>query len=178
MIENFWDEKEGGFFLSGKTNEELIHKTKELYDGALPSGNSVALSNLLRLGRITENDTFEKMAERMIKIFSETVRQYPSGYTQFLCSFDFALGPAKEIVIAGNFKEDGTQQMLKAIWSRFLPKKVLLLHPEKETSIENIAKFTTMQKIINGKATAYICKNHTCKKPTNDINKMIQFLEQ
>ncbi|TLD41258.1 MAG: Thymidylate kinase [Candidatus Jettenia ecosi] len=177
MIENFQDEKGGGFFFSGKKNEQLITQTKEIYDGATPSGNSVALSNILRLGRITGNTEFEKIAEQIIRTFGETIKQHPSGYTQFLCALDFVLGPTKEIVIAGEPGSDDTERILREIGKRFLPRKVLLLHPSKDKSIENIAEFIKEQKIVDNKATAYICINYACNAPTNDIHKIIQLLE-
>lgn len=176
--ENFWDENGGGFFLSGKNNEQLFAQTKEIYDGATPSGNSVALLNLLRLSRMTGNADMEKTAEQLITSFGETIHQYPSGYTQFLCALDFALGPTKEIIIAGEPDTDDTKQMLHEIWSRFLPKKVLLLHPTKEKSIEEIAEFVKEQKPINNKATAYICENYACKTPTTDMKKVLQLLDE
>ena len=179
MINNFRDEKGGGFFLSGKKNEQLIAPTKEIYDGATPSGNSVALLNILRLGRMTGNTDLEKMAEHLIKTFSETINQYPLGYTQFLCALDFALGPTKEIVIAGEPGKADTQKILQEIGKRFLPGKILLLHPLKDaSSIEEIAKFTKEQKSINGKATVYMCENYACKEPTHDLQKVIQLLEE
>ncbi|MCF6159448.1 MAG: thioredoxin domain-containing protein [wastewater metagenome] len=178
MVENFWDEKGGGFFFSGKKNEQLITRTKEIYDGATPSGNSVALLNLLRLSHMTGNTDLGKMAEQLIKTFGKTVKQHPSGYTQFLSALDFALGPTKEIVIAGEADQDDTKQILREIWKRFLPGKILLLHPAKDTAIEEIAAFVKEQKPLNGKATAYICVNYACKAPANDINKIIQLLEE
>jgi uncharacterized protein YyaL (SSP411 family) len=177
MIENFWDEKGGGFFFSGAKNEQLIAQTKEIYDGATPSGNSVALLNILRLGRMTGNLDLEKIAEQIIKTFGETINQHPSGYTQFMCALDFALGPTREIVIAGKPDQKDTKQILQEIGKRFLPRKVLLLHPSKDRSIEKIAQFIKEQLSIEGKATAYICENYACNAPTNDINKIIQLLE-
>ena len=177
MIENFWDEKGGGFFFSGAKNEQLIAQTKEIYDGATPSGNSVALLNILRLGRMTGNLDLEKIAEQIIKTFGETINQHPSGYTQFMCALDFALGPTREIVIAGEPDQKDTKQILQEIGKRFLPRKVLLLHPSKDRSIEKIAQFIKEQLSIEGKATAYICENYACNAPTNDINKIIQLLE-
>lgn len=177
MIENFWDEKGGGFFFSGRKNEQLIAQTKEIYDGATPSGNSVALLNVLRLGRMTGNRDLEKIAEQLIETFGETIRQYPSGYTQFLCSLDFALGPTKEIVIAGEPDQKDTKQILMEIGKHFLPRKVLLLHSQKDSSLEQIAQFVREQKPIDNKATAYICESYACKAPTFDINKIIQLLE-
>lgn len=178
MINNFWDEKGGGLFFNGKANEQLITQIKEIYDGAIPSGNSVALLNILRLNRMTGDQNLMKMAENIIKIFAETINQYPSGYTQFLCALDFAIGPTKEIIIASEPDQKDTKLILHEIWKRFLPEKVLLLHPEKDKSIEEIVGFIREQKAINGKATAYICKNYTCNAPTNNIDKIIQLIEE
>jgi uncharacterized protein YyaL (SSP411 family) len=178
MLDYFWDEKGGGLFFSGVKNEKLIAKTKEIYDGAMPSGNSVALLNILRLGRMTGNMELEKISEQIIKSFGETINQYPSGYTQFLCGLDFALGPTKEIVIAGEPDMNDTKQILREIWKRFLPRKVLLLHSMKDKSFEEIAKFTKEQNPIDGRATAYICENYACKTPATDMNTIIQLLEE
>ena len=177
MIENFWDEKGGGFFFSGKKNEQLIAQSKDIYDGATPSGNSVAFLNGLRLGRMTGNRDLEKIAEQMIKTFSDTIRQYPLGYTQFLCALDFALGPTKEIVIAGEPDQKDTDQILMEIGRRFLPRKVLLLRSQKDRSLEEIAQFVKEQKPIDNKATAYICENYACKAPTWDVDKIVHLLE-
>ncbi|MGQ3684292.1 MAG: thioredoxin domain-containing protein [Candidatus Loosdrechtia sp.] len=177
-IENFWDEEKGGFLFSGKKNEQLIAPTKEIYDGAIPSGNSVALLNILRLEHMTGNTDLGKIAEQLIETFGGTVNQFPSGYTQFLCGLDFGLGPVKEIVIAGEPESDDTRQILQEIRKRFLPGKVLLLHPEKNRSIEKIAEFVKEQKCLDNKATVYLCENRACKAPTNDLDKIIQLLEE
>ncbi|MBM4055140.1 MAG: thioredoxin domain-containing protein [Planctomycetes bacterium] len=176
-IHNFLDEKNGGFFFSGKANEKLITQTKEIYDGATPSGNSIALLNLLRLGRIAGNPSYETMANNLIKTFSAAITQYPSGYTQSLCALDFVLGPSKEIIIAGEREDKDTKDILREIYIRFLPNKVLLLHPSNGTFIEKIAAYTKDQKPIEGKTTVYVCENYTCKKPSNERNTIIQLLE-
>ena len=178
MIENFWDEKGGGLFFGGKRNEQLIAQTKEIYDGATPSGNSVALFNMLRLGRVAGNPGLGKMADQIMKAFGETINQYPSGYTQFMCALDFALGPTKEIVIAGEPDRKDTQQILQEIGKRFLPRKVLLLNSLKDKSLGEIAGFVKEQKPIENKATVYICENYACKAPANEINKIIQLLDE
>lgn len=177
-IEYFWDKQGGGLFFSGEKNEMLIARTKEIYDGAIPSGNSVALLNILRLGRMTGNTELEKISEQIIKSFGETINQHPSGYTQFLCALDFALGPTKEIVVTGEPDMDDTKQILMEIWKRFLPRKVLLLHSPKDKSLEEIASFVKEQHPVHGRATAYICENYTCKAPATDINIILQLLEE
>lgn len=178
MIENFWDEKAGGFFLSGKKNERLIAQTKEIYDGATPSGNAVALFNMLRLGRMTGNPDLEKRGEQLIQAFAQTIRQHPSGYTHFLGAVDFALGPTKEIVIAGEPDREDTKRILQEIGKRFLPRKVLLRHSSKDKSLEELASFVKGQNPLEDKATAYICEHYTCKSPTHDIKKIIPLLEE
>ena len=177
MIGDFWDGAGGGFFLSGRNNETLIAPVKDIYDGATPSGNSVALLNILRLSRITGSKELENISERLIKTFAETVRQHPAGYTQFLCALDFVLGPDKEIVIAGEPDGDDTKRILHEVWKRFLPEKVLLLHPEKDKSIEEIAGFVKGLKPVGGRATAYICEGHACKSPATDLETVIRLLE-
>ncbi|MDR4509666.1 MAG: thioredoxin domain-containing protein [Candidatus Brocadiaceae bacterium] len=178
MLENFWDEQGNGLFFSGRENEKLIARTKEIYDGATPSGNSVALLNILRLSRATGDQKLGEFAEQLIKTFGETINQYPSGYTQFLCALDFAFGPTKEIVIAGNPSHNDTKILVLEIWKRFLPRKVMLLHQENDTSMENLVSFIREQKVIDNKATAYICKNYACNAPTTDREKMIELVEE
>ncbi len=178
MVENFWDEKGGGFFFSGKRNEQLIAQTKEIYDGATPSGNSVALFNILRLERMTGNPGLGKIGEQLVKTFGETISQHPSGYTHFLCALDFALGPTREIVIAGEPDHKDTKQILEEIGKRFLPRKIVLLNSPKDTSLEEIAEFVKEQKPIDGRATVYVCENYACKSPVNNINQIIQLLDE
>jgi len=178
MIDDFLDEKGGGFFFSGKRNEQLIAQTKEIYDGATPSGNSVALMNILRLSRMTGNLDLTNISGQIMRTFAETVNNYPSGYAQFLCALDFALGPTKEIVIAGEPGSDDTKQILKEIRKRFLPGKVVILHQEKDKSVEEIIGFVKEQKTIDGKATAYICENYACKAPANDMNQIKKLLDE
>ncbi len=178
MIDDFRDEKGSGFFFSGKRNEQLIAQTKEIYDGATPSGNSVAFMNILRLSRMTGNPDLANISGQLMRTFAETVNNYPSGYAQFLCALDFALGPTREIVIAGESGSDDTKRILMGIRKRFLPGKVIILHPEKDKSIEGIIGFVKEQKAMDGKATAYICENYACKAPTNDMNQILKLLDE
>jgi uncharacterized protein len=179
LIAHYWDNENGGFFFTSDQSEALITRTKEIYDGAVPSGNSVAMSNLLRLGRITANTDFEKKAARIAKTFSESVRMAPSAHTQLMQGLDFAIGPSYEIVIAGNPDADDTKQMLKALGQRFVPNKIVLMRPphSEEPEISKIAEFTKYQKSVNDKATAYVCLKYACKNPTTDPAKMLELLQ-
>jgi uncharacterized protein YyaL (SSP411 family) len=180
MLRLFWDDKDGGLYFTGVDNEKLIARMKDAYDGAIPSGNSVAALNLLRFGRITMRQELEEKAEQAMEIFGKTISSSPTAFSQLLIALDFALGPTKEIVIAGDLRQEGTSLMLHAIRRRFLPGKVLILHPEGEEgkAIEKIIPFVKDQNKISGKAAAYICENYTCKLPTTDVQKMISYILQ
>ncbi|MBI5309021.1 MAG: thioredoxin domain-containing protein, partial [Planctomycetes bacterium] len=177
MLDNFWDEKDCGLFFGGKKNEQLLAQTKEVYDGALPSGNSTALLNILRLGHITENPDLMKIADRLTSAFSDTINQYPSGYTHFLCGLDFAFGSTKNIIVAGDPGSDDTKQILRKIWSRFIPRKTLIVSSSADKSIEDFAERIKAQNMINNKVTVYVCESNTCKPPATDMREIVRLLE-
>ena len=180
MIDLFWDAENGGFYFSGKDTEQLISRPKEVYDGAMPSGNSVALLNLLRLARLTADGELMEIAGKLIKAFSGIIGQYPWGYTHFLMGVDFMLGPTREIVIAGKAGAADTGAMLNAARQAFLPNATLLFHPAGETGrqIEKVIPFLKEQRPIDGKATAYICENYACRAPVTDLQQFADMLQQ
>ena len=158
--------------------ESLLVRKREIYDGAIPSGNSVTMLNLLRLGRMTAKSDFEEKAAKIGRAFSRSVKQSPSAHTQLMVALDFGIGPCYEVVITGNAKAEDTKAMVKALRTCFLPNKVVLLNPGERESpeIAQLAEFTRNQPSIGGKATAYVCLNHNCKLPTTDINEMLALL--
>ncbi len=178
VLKHFWDHENGGFYLTPDDGEGLFIRKKEIYDSAVPSGNSVAMLNLLRLGRITADVNLEEKAAVIGRAFSKNVRQLPSAYTQLMVSVDFVVGPSYEVVIAGNSEAADTKAMLAALMWQFLPSKVVLLNPSEQESpqIGQFAKFTRYQTSIGNKATAYVCLNYDCRLPTTDINRMLELL--
>jgi len=170
MTDLFQDEAGGGFYFTGKGNEELIARSKEIYDGAIPSGNSVAALNLLRLGRMTGNVDLEKKAEELIKSFSAQVDAYPMGYTQFLTALDFMLGPCREIVIAGDPSHEATRTMVSTVHRAFLPNTVVLLsHEGKDRQrLLDLSPFLAPLHPINHQPTAYVCEQYACKAPVTE----------
>jgi uncharacterized protein YyaL (SSP411 family) len=178
MIEHFWDKEEGGFYFTADDAEQVVIRDKYAYDGAQPSGNSVALLVLGRLSKMTGIKGFEERASVMVDHFSDQVYDSPISYTFFLSALDFILGPSNEIVIVGPVKAEDTETMLNAIRGRFLPNKVLLFIPDEASSeITNIVEYTKTYSSLGGKATAYICEDFTCKKPTTDIDEMLGLLQ-
>jgi hypothetical protein len=180
LIEKFWDQEAGGFYFSPPSAEDLLVRQKEIYDGAIPSGNSISMLNLLKLGRITNDPELENMALKISEIFSNRVKRSPTSFTQLLIAVDFELGPVKEIVISGNPKSPETYAMLKIVRGKFLPHKVVLFNPTNQNSpsIYNISEFIKNQPAIGNKTTAYVCANYSCQEPTNNIKELEKLLEQ
>ena len=184
MVTHFWDDTGGGFFFTSDDGEELLTRAKEAYDGAIPSANSVAMLNLLRVGWITADADLESKAAQIGKVFSRSVAGAPSGHTQMMSALDFGVGPSYEIVIAdvgtrdrATAVSDGAQQMLKALHGMFIPNKIVLLRPPGEAPpITRIAGFTAEQTSIDGKPMAYVCQNYACKLPTADPKQMLMLL--
>ena len=176
LARHFWDNASGGFFFTADDAEELIARRKESYDGAIPSGNSVAMLNLLRLGRITARADLETRAEQIGQAFSADLRTMPSAHTLMLIAADFALGPAREVVIVGNPTRSDTKELLRLLRDRFVPGMVVLLRPDDQThpAITTLAKFTGEMTTMNGRATAYVCSGYACSRPTNDAERMMQ----
>jgi hypothetical protein len=178
LITYFWDDKNGGFYFTADDGENLLIRNKEIYDGAIPSGNSVSMLNLLKLDRVTANSDFEEKAEKIGSVFSKTVKQFPAAHTQLMVALDFGIGPSYEVVIVGDSQAEDTKAMLSAIRRQFVPNKVVLLRQteKSEPDIIRIAGFTKSQSSLDGKATAYVCLNYVCKLPTTDIGKMLELL--
>ncbi len=180
MIKLFWDDKEGGLFFTATDAEKLLIREKEIYDGAIPSGNSIAALDLLRMGRLTLNRDWEKKAEQLFKAFGQELSSGPSAYAQSLMALDFAIGPSREIVLVGQKDDPQTEVMLKSLYSRFIPNKVVILRPSSDEAAKKIialVPFVENQKVLGGQTTAYVCENHNCKFPTNDLKKFEELLQ-
>ncbi len=177
LLEHFWDPVQGGLFFTADDSESLIFRKKEFTDAAIPSGNSIEMLNLLRLSRITADPELEDRVQGLERAFSKLIRKVPSGYTQFLSALDFCLGPAYQVVIAGERESSDTGHMLEELWAYFIPNKVLVFRPEgKDAEITSLATYTKEQVPIGGKATAYVCQNYECQLPTNEVNEMLRML--
>ena len=172
MIELFGDESSGGFYLVGEGAEHLIVRSKPGYDGAVPSGNSVAALVLLKLGRLTMNQRYIDRAKQVLDAFSRRIQQSPASLSAMLIALDFWIGPTQEIVIAGDRRRQDTKEMLRLIHGKFLPNTVILFHETGQAgeAIEKIVPFLKGQTAIDDKVTVYVCKNYVCKQPVNEVD--------
>jgi hypothetical protein len=179
LMEDFWDFDTGGFFFSPRDGESLIARPKEVFEGAMPSGNAVALWGMLHLGRMTSDPELLDRAWDLARAFFHAVAQSPAAYTHFVSALDFAFGPTFEVVIVGDSDGNDTKEMLAALQSRFIPGKVVLFRPAGEASppIAEIADYIGRLSSLEGKATAYVCTDNACGRPTTETGIMLTLLD-
>jgi len=180
LFNHFWDKENGGYFMTSHDGEKVLIRTKELYDGALPSGNSVALLNLLRMHFLTGRQELRERADKLIEAFAPQVARDPAAYTSFLCSVDFNIGPGAQIVIVGERGREDSEEMLRALRRSYLPNKVLIfksIHGD-QVLLQRIVPFIKEHKPVDGKATCYICSNFSCAQPTTNSIRMLETLKE
>lgn len=179
MLDVFEDRENGGFFSTAEGDPNLVMRIKDDYDGAEPSGNSVAFIDLLRLGQITNDPKYQAAAERTLKAMAPILVQQPTAAPQLLVGLNYWQSPKRQIVVAGDADTDQTRGMLRKIRSHFLPNATLLLL-DSEDSRRVLSEFNPAlsgMHAIEGKTTAYVCENYTCQLPTNDISRLDQLLQ-
>jgi uncharacterized protein YyaL (SSP411 family) len=174
-IAHFSDSLGGGFFFSADNSEELLYRSKDLYDGAIPSGNSVMLSNLINIGKITGDRKYADLAADMIRKLSPEISAMPSGHCNFLSGLLKDRTDFKEIVIATESIEDANE-MVGAINSLFIPDKFVILHKSDDEVIRLIIPQIRMQIPIHGRTTAYVCRNYSCQEPVFNKEDLINML--
>tara|TARA_R110002096_G_scaffold18401_19_gene62730 strand:+ start:543 stop:2744 length:2202 start_codon:yes stop_codon:yes gene_type:complete len=174
MNEFFWDDEGGGYFTVADDAEQHIFRAKKLYGGAIPSGNSVAVGNLVRLNRMTGRPEYAKRGDELVRAFSGEVEQNAVVYPLMLSWMDFQMGPSFEVVISG----PNPEAMIDAVRKPFLPNKVVMVRNETNAeALAGLSAFTKTQVSQNGKATAYVCRQFACKMPTTDVEEMITSLK-
>ena len=174
FIEEYWDDKSGGFFLTADDAESLLVRPREDLDSALPSANSVAFLDLWRLSRMTQNLHYEERARALSAGLSGVVGRYPSAFGFFLSAYDFLVGPSFEVVIAGNPESEDAKAMALALRREFTPSTVILFRPDGEApAITELAPFVRYNLSVNGQATAYVCKDYACELPVTTAEEML-----
>ena len=178
LIKYFWDDKNGGLFVYGNDSEQLITRSKEIYDGATPSGNSVSSLNFLRLARLTGLSELEEKARLILRTFSSSIGNYPAGHSFSSLVLLYFNSKSNEIVIAADSNNEETKEMIDIINNKFSPFTVSLLYSNENKDIKRTVPIVSEYKTINGKPTAYICENYSCSAPVNDIGLLKKMLEE
>jgi hypothetical protein len=166
MRDLFEDPVRGGFFSTAEGDPSLVMRMKDDYDGAEPSGNSVALLDLLRLAHFTDRAEYRKAAERTLEALGPKISNQAVAVPQILVGLDYALGPRREVVLVGD-----AEAFLRHVRARFLPHTITL-----RTGGHLFPAAANMRE-IDGRPTAYVCEDYTCQLPTNELQKFDELLQ-
>lgn len=176
----FWDDRAGSYSATDNMDPSVIVQTREAYDGAEPSPNSIAALNLLRLAQITGRKIWEERAEKNIAAFSQRLETLPEALPQMAVALDFSLSKPRQIVIAGKPGAADTQALLRLVHERFIPNKILLLADggEVQKQLAQWNPFFAGVAPVGGKATAYICEDYVCKLPVSNLEAVARMLDR
>ncbi len=178
MLRLFRDEANGGFFQTGSDAEELVVRPKDLYDNAVPSGNSAAALVLLRLARFTGDAEYEEAAMGALRLGADGMRRAPSGFGHALCALDFAVGPVREVAIVGDPGADDTNALVRVVRERYRPNVVVAgAAPDDAEAAEAIPLLRDRPQ-VDGKATAYVCERFACKLPVTEPDDLRRQLDE
>ncbi len=161
MIEQFWDDAEGGFFYTGKDHETLIARNKDPHDNATPSGNSMAVSGILRLAKLTGDGNLFDKATRTLHLFRGLMARSPTAAGQMLNALDFHLGPVQEIAVVGEAANPEVIEVLRHLRRPFRPHQVLAWKANGTDETLPLLK----DRAALGSVTTYVCENFVCRKP-------------
>jgi uncharacterized protein YyaL (SSP411 family) len=177
LLDVFWDEKDGGLFLYGKDSEELIIKPKESYDGAMPSANSAAAVNMIRLARLTAKHELEEKAQQILLTFAGQLEGYPVGYGHMLNAALLLKAGGSEVVITGR-PENGSEDLVRVLRQTFRPFTVSLHYdPSEADNLHSLVPFVTNYSMVNGRAAAYVCRDFTCSSPVTEAGNLQELLQ-
>ncbi|KGP90530.1 hypothetical protein N780_03745 [Pontibacillus chungwhensis BH030062] len=176
MMALFLDADQGGFYLYGTDHEQLITRPKEAADGAVPSGNSVASLQLLRLARLTGDVRKEEVVNHTIASFTDDLVKYSDGHAYFLQTYLLIQSSAKEVVVLKSEGDDGMNELLRSLQEDFHPELTYLVGDSVER-LASLAPFTADYKKIHNRSTAYICENFSCMPPTTEVAEAIRHIK-
>jgi uncharacterized protein YyaL (SSP411 family) len=178
LVQQFWDEKEGGFYYTAKDHEQLIARGKDPHDNATPSGNSMAVIGLLRLAALIGDQELAGLAERTLRLFRGIMAEAPAAAGQMLIGLDFYLGPVAQVVVVGDLADEEVRQALRLLRRDFRPHQVLAWRPADATVAEAAAHAVPLLagRTPHGVVTTYICENFTCQAPVVGVQDLREAL--
>ena len=173
QIEHFWDFENKGFYFTSDISEKLIVHSKEIYDGAIPSGNSVSAYNFIRLSRILSRYDYEEITLGIIDAFTKNLNRYASGSTMLLQTIIFLEGPSYEVIIVGDRHK--SNNLIKLIQKNNNPNKVIIYNNDNKTKLFKFLEYYNSRS--NGDPLVYVCQDYSCQLPSDDINKIKNMLK-
>lgn len=176
MIERFYDEKEGGFYFTAVGGEKTIVRPKETVDGALPSGNSIAVKVLFRLARLTGESSYADRYTETIRGIGDDVSRYPTGHAALLQSVLLSYMNPKEVVVIGEKGDSEYQKMLQELKTRYIPEVVYIATDRPKELSENVPYIKNFS--VGQKTMIYVCEQFSCQAPTSNVRDALKELEK
>jgi uncharacterized protein YyaL (SSP411 family) len=179
MVDQFWDEEEGGFFFTGKDHEELIARGKDPRDGAIPSGNAMAATAMARLLKLTDESRLQDRLDRTFLLFATLMRESAMESAQMLIAWDLHQPATRQVVLVGEPDSSEVQRALAGLRERFVPNKVMALRRPADTD-EQVQPVRLLQgKRSSGSGvTIHVCRQGTCTAPTRDVDAFLASLSR
>jgi hypothetical protein len=165
ILRLFWDESVGGFFDTGADHERLIVRPRNLYDNAVPCGSSVAVEVLLRLAALTGDERYERHALSALRPMADLMGRHPTAFGRFLCALDFHIGPRVEVALVAPGRIEETAGLAEEVFARFLPNLVAAGMVDGHREAWAGVPLLEGRGAIDGKPTAYVCRNYACELP-------------
>jgi len=178
MIEEFWDEDEGGFFFTGRSHERLIVRSKEWMDNATPSGNSIAAMSLLRLSLLTGDEDYRRRATTILRLMADQIRRYPSAFGFALTALDFYLASPLEVALLASDSTALFADLWRTLWSTYLPNRIIVPIAGDEPRAREIVPLLKARDAPKSGVTAYVCEHYTCQAPTQESSELTRQLLQ
>ena len=175
ILERFADPA-GGFFDTASDHERLITRPKDPQDNAVPSGGAMATTVLLRLAAWTGEGRYREAAERALGTVSPFLARYPTGFAQWLVAASFAASDAVEVAIVGDPSDPATRELLEPVWSSWRPNQVLAVAPADRAAASEVPLLQD-RVAIDGRPTAYVCRNFACNLPVTDAAALAEQLQ-
>ncbi len=178
LLRLFWAESAEGFFDTSPEHERLVVRPRNLFDNAVPSGSSVAIETLLRLAVFAGEERYEATALRALRPIADLMTRHPAGFGRFLCALDFYLGPVVEVALIEPETGDGAAPLAAEVFKRYLPSRAIAGARLGDSAASAGIPLLENRALVGGRATAYVCRRFTCRKPTTSPEELAQQLAE
>lgn len=175
-INHFWDERSGGFYYTSDASEALLIRSKEGHDGAIPSGNSVHMLNMLRISLIKGDEDLKEQALKVASSVAEDMQRGPMYHSFLASAIDFAVGPSFEITVAGRKELPETAIIVDQLRQRYFPNKVTVLYDGEDQAIKALSERVRNTEIEDDRTTVYVCSDNTCFPPVYTTEDLIRLI--